>query len=251
VEDEFLQMTDLKQLVRDSKGEVAATCRNLADFRRQWPAAKADIAIVDLRLGKAIENRDGWLVVTEISKSDKPMPIIICSSYNDEELWRTLPRYDNIATMGKDTSLNQYLITAYPLVHKFYPNAERMFLFHPGGHSITAVNDNPTQRFFVKNNLLGYAQMIDPRFVTLVECVKDAKIRIHYEDQVIDISQTLDGFCQTANYNRLVKVNRSFVVNYNYVHGRDSTSLYVKTWSRIREVPLGDGYDGNTDRWWK
>lgn len=251
VEDEFLPMRDFKQLVSDSKGVVAATCQNLADFRKQWPSIQADIAIVDLRLGKVKGNRDGWMVATEIGKSDKPMPIIICSSYNDKELWRTVPRHDYVVPMSKEIRLDQYLLIAYPLIHKFYPDAERMFVFHPGGHSPTAVNDTPGGSFLVKNDNLGYPQMIDPRFVTLVESIGGSKIRIHYEDQVIDFTQTLEGLLKTANYSRLVQVSRSTIINYNYVHGKDINSVYVKTWSKIREISIGAKYAESIEGWWR
>lgn len=114
VEDQFLPLTRMKKLVKASHGEVAAVCRNLADFRKQWPGLEFDLAIIDLHLSNQPGNRDGWMVATEINNSDRPRPIIICSKFNGKELWRTVLRMNYVRSMGKDVSLNQYLMTAYP-----------------------------------------------------------------------------------------------------------------------------------------
>lgn len=251
IEDEFLPLSHLKKLVKASRGEVVGVCRNLIDFRRQWPNAEADLIILDIGLGQAKDNRDGWMVATDIGNSDKPRPIIISSKYNGQELWRTVPRMKYVLPMSKGASLNQYLMTAYPLIHKFYPDANDMFCFHPGGNSPTSVNHLTEDKFLIKNDKLGYHQMISPEKITMVKTLPKSKIRIYYEDQQIDFSQSLGGLLQIANCPLLARVSDSVIVNYNYVHGKSSTSLYIKTWGDIKEISIGATYAENVEDWWR
>jgi hypothetical protein len=251
VEDQFLPLTRLKKLIKSSRGEVAGICRSLADFRRQWTKFEFDLAIVDLQLGKSLDNRDGWMVATEINSSDRPRPIIICSKFNGKELWRTVPRMNCVRSMGKDATLNQYLMTAYPLIHKFYPDADRMFSFHPGGNSPLQVNHQPGDKFLVKNDALGYSQMIDPALITMAKSIPGSKIRIYYEDQQIEFSQSLGGLLEIAQDERLARISDSVVVNYDYIHGKQSSNLFVKIWGDIKEVSIGKAYAENVEDWWR
>lgn len=251
VEDQHLAMADLKLLVHQSRGEVAATFRNLAEFRTGWPVVDADLAIVDLKLGRQAGNRDGWMIATEINSSERPMPILICSGYNDQEMWRQVPRHKYVLPMAKDASLSQYLMLAYPLLHRFYPDAERMFTFHPGGASPQAVNDAEGDKMLVKNSELGYAQVVDPRRVPLVQAMKGGKIKIYYEDQQILFSQSLAGYLTAARNPRMLQVNRSQLVNYDYIHGRDRDSVYVRTYGRIVQVTIGGQYAEAVAGWWR
>lgn len=251
VEDQFLHRTKLKKLVKAGRGEVIGTCRDLAEFRELWPRIEVDLVIVDLHLGQKLDNRDGWMVATEINTSNKPRPVIICSKHNGKELWRTVPRMNYVVPMGKDVSLNQYLMTAYPLIHKFYPDADRMFLFHPGGNSPRQINDDPQSYFFVKNDALGYAQKIDPNLITMAKSEPGSKIRIYYENQQIVFSQSLNGLQKIAQNERLARVSDSVVVNYDYVHGKSPNSVHVKTWGEIKEVSIGKAYAKNVEEWWR
>lgn len=251
VEDEFLPLAHLKKLVRASRGEVVGVCRDLEDFRRKWPKVEADLVIVDLGLGQSLDNRDGWMVATEIGNSSKPRPIIICSKYNGKELWRTVPRMKYVLPMGKDASLNQYLMTAYPLIHNFYPDAKEMFIFHPGGNSPTAVNTLSEHKFLVKNDKLGYHQMISPEKITLAKAMPKSKICIFYEDQQIVFSQSLGGLLEMADCALLARVSDSVIVNYNYVDGKSPNSLHVKTWGGIKEISIGTAYAKNVEAWWR
>ena len=251
VEDQYLPLTRFKKLVKDSGGEVAGVCRNLADFRRQWPAIEVDLVILDIGLGPEKSNRQGWMVATDIGNSGRPCPIIISSVYNDQELWRTVPRLKCVVPMAKDASLNQFLMTAYPLIHKFYPDAREMFCFHPGGNSPTAVNTFSSGKFLVKNKQLGYHQMITPEKIPLVRSAPKSCIRIYYEDQTIVFSQSLGGLLKVADCALLARVSDSAIVNYNYVHGKSSSSLHVKTWGEIKEISIGAAYAKNVEDWWR
>ena len=251
VEDQFLPLARLKKLVKASRAEVAGVCRSLEDFRQRWADIEFDLAIIDLQLGKDLSNRDGWMVATEINTSSRPRPIIICSRFNSEELWRTVPRMNSVASMSKDAKLNEFLLTAYPLVNSFYPDAHRMFSLHPGGSSPNYINSSPDSYFFVKNEQRGYAQKINPELITMVKSMPGSKICIYYEDQKIIFSQSLSGFLKVADNYKLARVSDSTIVNFDYIDGKGACSVFVKTWGEIKEVSIGKAYAKNVEDWWR
>lgn len=253
VEDQHLPMQKLQQLVVASKGDVTTTCRNLADFNRKKSSIDADIAIIDLHLGTETGNRDGWKVVEAIKASGRPIPIIICTSYNNVETWSGTSMFKYVTQMSKDSSLDDFLTTAYPLLFQFYPDAASMFTFHPGGNCPRSINDQASHKFYVKNAVLKYEQLIEPQYINFVENISSiSKIRIYYQDQQIEFSSTLDNLLILAKYNRLHRISQGVIINENYLNGRTKTSVHIKFWGGVREFSISRNkkYDCGIDEWY-
>jgi len=239
VEDQVMPRKNFEQLVVDSHGEVAATCRNLADFQKMKHKIEADIAIIDLELGKQPGNRDGWIVADELRDAGRSMPIIICSSYNNFSTWEKTRDYRYISQMTKDPTLDQFLATSYPMIFEFYPDAAAMFLFHPGGNCPRAVNDHASKVFTVKHGGVNYPQNIDPQYINfIISNSRRSMIQIYYQGRVLEFSTGLTEVKKEANYNRLFRINRSVIVNANYVDGIDANRVFIRQMGGVREFSL-------------
>lgn len=239
VEDQVLPRKNFEQLVADSHGVVAATCRNLAEFRRIKHKIKADVAIIDLELGKERGNRDGWIVADEIIASEQPMPIIICSSYNNLSTWSKTPNYRYLARMTKDPTLDEFIGTCNTLVFLFYPDAAAKFTFHPGGDCPRAVNDHASRVFTVKHGAVSYPQCIDPQYINFVlSNSRRSMINIHYQGRVLEFSSNLNKVRELAAYNRLYRINRSVIVSANYVDGISNNSVFIRRQGGVEEFSL-------------
>lgn len=126
-----------------------------------------------------------------------------------------------------------------------------MFSFHPGGNSPSQVNHQPGDKFLVKNDTLGYSQMIDPTLITIVTSRPKSKIMIYYKDQQIEFSQSLGGLLKIANNPKLARISDSVIVNYDYIDGKQNSSLFVQIWGEIKEVSISKTYAKNVDDWWR
>lgn len=239
VEDQVMARKNFEQLVIDSHGVVAATCKNLAEFCAKKEDIEADIAIIDLELGNEKGNRDGWIIADEIRDAQRSMPLIICSSYNNFGTWNKLSDYPYISQMSKDPTLDQFLATSYPMVLEFYPDAAAMFTFHPGGDCPRAVNDHTSRVFTVKHGGVAYRQCIDPQYINfIVANSPKSMIDIYYQGRVLSFSSDLKTIKEEAKYNRLFRINRSVIVNANYVDGLDSNRIFVRKMGGVREFSL-------------
>ena len=241
VEDMYIHRMKLEQMVVDSHGVVAGYCADLEEFNRKWPEMDADVAIVDLQLGRDSSNRDGWKVLDQLADPARPRPVLIRTGYNQFDTWRKLSDYSFARQLGKGGTLDDFIATAYPLLFEFYPDAAAMFTFHPGGNCPESVIDHSSQRFKVKHAGRGYPQVIDPQYINFVEGVsRRSMIRVFYQTQQIEFSSTLDNLLVEAQYNRLLRINRSVIINANYIDGCDKNSVYVRYMGGTREFSLRD-----------
>lgn len=239
VEDQVLPRKNFEQLVTNSHGIVAATCRNLAEFQEKKHEIEADIAIIDLELGKERGNRDGWLIADTLRDAERPMPIIICSSYNNFNTWNKMPDYRYISQMSKDPTLDQFLATSYPLILRFYPDAASMFRFHPGGSCPRAINDHASKVFTLKHSGVSYPQCIDPQYINfIISNSPKSMIEIYYQGEILEFSSDLVKVQKEAKYNRLFRINRSVIVNANYVDGIDNNRVFVRKMGGVQEFSL-------------
>lgn len=240
------------QLVQESKGVVVAVCYDIRDFKIQWPKVQVDLVLLNPELESVSDGQDGWEIAAAIGNSKRHCPIIICSNRNDERVWQRISGFGSMAQMSLDASLSQYLATVYPLVYRFYPDARERFIFHSGGESPREVNEFSGQKLLVKSQSLIYPIVLEPKYINFVGNVSSkSMIRIHYREKVIDFSQTLEGFLRLANYNGLVRINKSFIINKNYVVGRDKQNVYVRHWGGETKFTISPKFDSGIDNWFK
>lgn len=250
VENQYAAQQKLMQLVQESNGMVVAACNDIEDFRKQWLKVEVDLVLLNPQLQPDPYNGDGWTIATVIGKSEKPLPIIICSEINNEKIWRKIPGFKFMVQMSIDASLSQFIATAYPLLHRFYPDAAEVFTLHSGGDSPVAINEFSGQKLLVKSQSLDYPIVIDPRYINFIGNVSSkSMIRIYYQEKVIDFSQTLAGILEVARYNGLVRINKSIIVNKKYVVGRDKHNVYVKHWGGVAKFPISPNFDSGIDDW--
>lgn len=244
VEDEFLQQKALEQLITDSHGTVAGVCPDLETFSRRWPEIDADVAIVDLKLGQSRSNRDGWEVLTQLADPKRSRPVLLRTSYNEFTTWNKVSDYPYARQLGKGGNLDDFIAAVYPLLLEFYPDAAAMFTFHPGGNCPKAVIDHSSQRMLIKHRDRDYEQSIDPQYINFVEGVsRKSMVRIFYQTQQIEFSSTLTEFLPEARYNRLIRINRSVIINANYIDGCTKHSVHVRHMGGVREFSLSNHKD--------
>lgn len=254
VEDNYLHRKKLEQMVVDSHGVVAGYCADLDDFNRKWPEMDADVAIVDLQLGLESSNRDGWMVLDQLANPARPRPVLIRTGYNQFDTWRKLSDYPFARQLGKGGNLDDFIASVYPLLFEFYPDAAAMFTFHPGGNCPEGVIDHSSQSFRVKHAGRDYPQVIDPQYINFVEGVSSrSMIRIFYKTQQIEFSSTLDNLLVEANYNRLLRINRSTIINANYIDGCNDGTVHVRYMGGTREFSISknEAYATDVCDWFK
>lgn len=250
VENRYVPQQRLMQLVQESKGVVVATCYDINDFKIQWPKIQVDMVLLNPILDSGSDNQAGWKIAAAIGKSKRSRPIIICSDSNNDKIWGRIPGFKFMVQMSTDASLSQFIATAYPLIYQFYPDAAVMFLFHSGGDSPRAINEFSGQKLLIKSQLLDHPIVVDPQYINFIVNVSSkSMIRIHYQDKVIDFSQTLEGILRVAKYNGLVRINKSTIINKNYVVGRDKHNVYVRHWGGKAKFPISPKFDSDIDDW--
>ena len=244
LEDDFLARKYLTEVLESAMMEVTESCSNLTEFRARWVSTRCDLAVIDLKLGAQRGNRDGWMAATEIGLSNHPVPVLICSNYlKKPDDWREVPRYRSVAKLPKQPTVDELLRVAYRLIFREYPDAGRRFRIHPNYMLPTSTPPDIDSAFLVKNDALGYQQLVDPRFITHVLTVRGkSKICIFYEDQQIEFSQTLSGLLVIARADYLLQISRSTIISLRYLDGKLNDSLFVKAWGGVKEFSIGPTY---------
>lgn len=252
VEDNEIDARGMKRYIRQAGATLVKHCRNQEDFNEYWSKSSADIIILDLELGRKDTKRSGWEIANEIATSDRPIPIIIWSSYNDKDTWRRIPNHNNlVGPLSKDGSFDQFVGTLYTTVLRCNPDAESIYQFPEGFTSPGAQVAPRNELYSVKAYGTTDHYMIDSKFIRYAETAGSSRIKIHHKDQVIECSNSLKGLLGYANNPDLVQISRWNIINIRYAFKLQSTDcVYVRSMNGMERLTIGEEYKKDMDKWW-
>lgn len=252
VEDSEYDARGMKRFIKQAGAHLVSHCRNKKEFDAYWPQSTADLIILDLQLGRKDTKRSGWEIANFIANSDRPIPIIVWSNYNDQDTWRRIPNHDNlVGPLSKDGSFDQFVGTLYTTVLRCNPDAESTYQFPKGFTSPGAQVAPRNELFRVKAYGTTDHYIVDSRFIRFAETAGSSRIKIHHKDQVIECSNSLGGLLDYANNPDLVQISRWNIINVRYAFKLQSTDcVYVRSMNGMERLTIGEEYKKDMHKWW-
>lgn len=252
VEDSTIDIRTMTRYIKGSGARLLQLCRSLEEFDAYWPSSTADLVVLDLQLGPKDKSRKGWQVATTIANSDRPIPIIVWSNFNDQDTWRRIPNHKNlVGPLCKDSTFNQFLGTLYTTMLRCYPDAEDDFIFHEGtaepGFQMAPKNGC----FELKAYRSDKKYVLNAQYVRFAETACSARIKVHHCGDVIECTNSLDGLLEYADNPDLVKISRFAVINIRYVHHLENTDqVYMKSVNGYKCLSIGKEFKKDKSSWW-
>lgn len=252
LEDDPSDARSMKRYISQSGAELVQHCRNMDEFNKYWPESTADLAILDLQIGRADKKRSGWEAATTIATSNRSIPMIVWSNFNDQDTWRRIPNHENlVGPLDKDGTFGQFQGTLYTTIIKCYPDAEEEFIL-PEGHTGPGQGMTPKNgKFSVKVYGTKDKYILDARFIRYVETSHSARVKIHHRGDIVECTNSLEGVLDYIDNPDLVQISRYAIININYAYKVRSTDcVYVQTINGRESLPIGKEYKKNMHTWW-
>lgn len=219
IEDEILIAESLKSILIKNGAEVCAIAHSKATAIQEIKQANFDIAFVDIKL----KNELAGIELSEIIRKESKKPFIFLTAFSEKKIVEKATKNLPAAYLLKPFTENDIITTLKLVTTKIeIEQQNREFIY--------SENKTPSSKIFLDEIIYIKVDNIYLEVVT-----KSKKSILRY---------SLDKFLSEINYDKIIRVHRSYAVNSDFIEKEKYNYLIVSG----NKIPLSRTFKKNLPR---